>query len=99
MQIDRPLVGQILKLILRHGKPQRVILFGSRATGTARPSSDIDIAIEASDWSDIDFNVIRSELDEEIKSPLKFDLIDLGRLQKKSLKSAILKEGKVIYEA
>lgn len=99
MQIERPLLDQILKLILRHKKPERVILFGSRAGETARGGSDIDIAVEARGWSERDFNLIRNELDEEIKTPLKFDVIDLARLQKKSLKAAILREGKVIYEA
>jgi predicted nucleotidyltransferase len=46
---DRTL-KQIVQRILMVGNPQKIILFGSRARGDARPDSDYDLlAIESSD--------------------------------------------------
>lgn len=39
------LLGEIVSRILAVGSPDRIILFGSRARGTARPDSDLDLLI------------------------------------------------------
>ena len=39
------LVDRVFRRIVRSIKPDRVILFGSRATGEARGDSDIDLAV------------------------------------------------------
>ena len=36
---------EIVKRIRREVRPQKIVLFGSRARGTARPNSDYDILI------------------------------------------------------
>ena len=75
-------------------------LFSSARAGGARGGarSDVDIAIVAPGWTDRDFNLLRDRLEEEVKTPLKFDVVDLARLEKQNLKETILKEGRVIYE-
>lgn len=40
-----PLVERVVRRIARSVKPERVILFGSRATGDAREDSDIDLVV------------------------------------------------------
>ena len=40
-----PLVERVVRTIARSVKPERVILFGSRANGTAREDSDIDLVV------------------------------------------------------
>ena len=40
-----PLVQALVDQIVAHANPLRVILFGSRATGTARPDSDVDLLV------------------------------------------------------
>lgn len=42
---DDPLVRGIVERLVAEADPLRVILFGSRATGTARPDSDIDLLV------------------------------------------------------
>lgn len=42
---DLSLMEQMLKIIVEVAKPERVILFGSRARGTARDDSDYDFLI------------------------------------------------------
>ncbi len=44
-----PLVKRVVDRIVETVHPERVILFGSRATGTARPDSDLDLLIVCSD--------------------------------------------------
>src|SRR5205085_8638049 len=39
------LFDQLVAALLTAGQPERVILFGSRARGDARPDSDIDLLI------------------------------------------------------
>ena len=40
-----PLVQALVDQIVAEAAPLRVILFGSRATGTARPDSDVDLLV------------------------------------------------------
>ena len=41
----RGLLDELLERILSTGAPERVVLFGSRARGDARPGSDVDLLI------------------------------------------------------
>jgi predicted nucleotidyltransferase len=46
----------LTRLIAAHEGVKRVILFGSRARGTASPRSDIDLAVEGDesvDWTNM----------------------------------------------
>ncbi|WP_420456741.1 nucleotidyltransferase domain-containing protein [Rubrivirga sp.] len=44
MPVD-PVVREIVDRIVAEASPLRVVLFGSRATGTARPDSDVDLLV------------------------------------------------------
>jgi len=45
MAIDETLVQEIVRRILAVAKPNRIILFGSAATGTVTRDSDIDVLV------------------------------------------------------
>jgi predicted nucleotidyltransferase len=45
MGIDPTLVSEIVKRILETAEPQRIILFGSAATGQMTKDSDIDLLV------------------------------------------------------
>lgn len=47
--INDALMHEIVRRIVRQAHPQRVILFGSRARGDARPESDLDLLVVAED--------------------------------------------------
>jgi predicted nucleotidyltransferase len=70
-----------------------VILFGSRARGDFKRTSDIDIAVDGGDF--VRFSL---DVDEETSTLLKYDIVDLGRNIQKELRDAIETEGIVIYE-
>jgi uncharacterized protein len=40
-----PVVERVVKIIAEAIRPQKIILFGSRAMGTARPDSDLDLVV------------------------------------------------------
>lgn len=43
--IDDPLVERVVSRIAEAIRPAKIILFGSRATGNARPDSDLDLLV------------------------------------------------------
>jgi predicted nucleotidyltransferase len=47
IQIDARLMDEIVRRIVETAHPARIILFGSRARGEARPDSDIDLLVIA----------------------------------------------------
>ena len=44
-QADSSILNEIIRRVVRTAQPERVILFGSRARGNARPNSDYDLLV------------------------------------------------------
>ena len=90
--IDSTVICQIIDLANRH-HIKTVILFGSRARGDFRRTSNIDLAVQGG-------NVCRFRLDveEETHTLLTFDVIDLCSDLSPELRKAIIKEGVLLYE-
>lgn len=63
---------------------EKVILFGSRARGDYRKTSDVDLAVTGGD-------VVSFSLDVENFAPtlLKFDIVDLGSTVQNELRESI----------
>ena len=74
-------------------KPNIIIIFGSRARGDYKKTSDIDIAIDCED----DIGFPSEILEEDIPTLLKFNVVHLRKVNKE-LRKEIIKEGIVIYE-
>lgn len=83
---------EIITLCTQHGAHQ-VTLFGSRAKGTARSESDLDIAVTGVS----DLETLKEKI-EEIPTLYSVDLIDLDRCQNKFLKEDIEKYGRKIFQ-
>lgn len=99
IKLDQALITQIIDIIKVQRKVSKILLFGSWATNSARRTSDIDLAIVGKDLSAADLSFIRDDLEEKVKTPLKFDVVHFDILKKEGLKKEILKEGIVIYES
>jgi len=98
--LSKKLISQIVDLILVRGKEiEKIVIFGSRATGEFKNTSDIDIAIFGKNWTDTDINIVKHNLEEHIKTPLKFDVLNFYTTLKPTLKENILEEGRIIYES
>lgn len=72
---------------------EKLILFGSRARGDFRRTSDIDLAVSGGDFARFALDV-----EEETSTLLKYDFVDLDRNIQEELLKSIEKEGIVIYE-
>lgn len=76
----------------------RVVLFGSRARGDARPRSDFDLAVIGETPLPLhDFYALADQLD-ELPTLYRIDWVDLARASEKFRQSA-LTNAEVIYEA
>ncbi|SCX76642.1 HI0074 family nucleotidyltransferase substrate-binding subunit [Alkaliphilus peptidifermentans] len=76
---------------------EKAILFGSRARGDYKKSSDIDIAIKFRK-DDLRLYQIKDELLQQ-NIVYTLDIIDYDKVSNNKLKSDIIKEGKVIFSS
>ena len=89
----------IRRLVARLGTEpsvRRVILFGSRARGTAQPRSDVDLAVEAPTASTRDWLRL-ADMAEEADTLLSIDLVRLDEAPLE-LRERIFAEGQALYE-
>lgn len=89
---------EILRRILQ-AEPavQRAILFGSRAKGTCKPGSDIDLALEGQGLS-VDVISRLARAFEESPLPYQVDLCWLESVDHPALREHIARVGRVLYE-
>ena len=77
---------------------EEVILFGSRAKGTHRPSSDIDLAIKGKEITLDTLAKLRYILEEETNLPYFFDVVVYDKIENVELKMAIDGGGASLYQ-
>ncbi len=80
----------ILRKIKSQHKDSEIIVFGSRAWGTPRNDSDLDIAIVPRDINDY-FDIVDDIEGSNII--YSFDILNLSSLDNEGLKERILKDG------
>jgi len=79
----------------------RAILFGSRAKGTYRRESDIDLAIEGTDGTPLGIE-LRLRLVAAVDAldlPVNVDLVDVNDLKNPELLKAIRRDGRLWWAA
>ena len=90
--IDDSIEQDIISIAIKNDI-KKLILFGSRARGDFKRTSDIDLAVEGGNIS-----AFAVQVDEEVSTLLEFDIINLdGRVQKELLES-IRREGVLLYD-
>lgn len=89
----KPKVLEEIKNLAQKYQIETVILFGSRARGDWRETSDIDLAVYGGD-------VVRFSLDveEETTTLLTFDVVNLDGAVQKELLDSIAEDGVMLYE-
>ena len=75
---------------------QEAILFGSRAMGTFKPGSDVDMALKGQITLQIVAGV-KALLEEDSPMPYTFDVVDYHTIEIGTFKEHIDKYGKSIY--
>lgn len=76
---------------------ERVVIYGSRAKGTERPGSDIDLVLDAPTMSLNDLLVLESALD-DLMLPYKVDVSLRHQLTSPELLEHIVRVGLMFYE-
>jgi nucleotidyltransferase substrate binding protein (TIGR01987 family) len=93
--VKAELVGQIVRIILKHAKPDRIYLHGSQADGSAKKGSDIDIAYDNPNFHDN--SLIQNEID-LLQTLVKVDVTNIA-FSDPRFRDRIRSSGRVLYSA
>ena len=88
----RPQVIEEIQKIARDNGVKKVVLFGSRARGDYKRTSDIDLAVFGGDTARFALDI------EDTSTLLEYDIVDMGREPQEELQESIRREGMGIYE-
>ncbi|NOY64860.1 MAG: nucleotidyltransferase domain-containing protein [Nitrospirae bacterium] len=89
-------IDEIVRVLVEHLQPERIILFGSRAKTGEHGYSDFDIAIEGAVMDIREERIIKEILDEKM-AIYTVDLITLDKADEE-FRKIVLKTGKVLYD-
>ncbi len=89
-------VAKINRVFAAHPEVEEAILYGSRAKGTPRPGSDIDLTLKGPDLNLQVLNRISRDLD-DLLLPYTFDLSIFRQIANPELLDHIERVGKVFY--
>ena len=90
-------VESIMRIFSAFPEVEKAILYGSRAKGTYRPNSDIDISLMGSKLTLGVLNHVSWQLD-DLLLPYTFDLSNFHQINNPTLVEHIERIGKVIYQ-
>ena len=90
-------LDEITRIFKKFPGIQEAILFGSRAMGTFKKASDVDIALKGRMTLPIVAR-IKALLEEESPLPYTFDIVDYRTIETPAFKEHIDKHGKSIYK-
>ncbi|MCU0664226.1 MAG: nucleotidyltransferase domain-containing protein [Myxococcota bacterium] len=89
--LDPHLVDLIQGVVARYDRVTQISIFGSRARGDYRPSSDIDLAVFGPTLTDLDFAKLKLDLD-ALPIIFKMDVVHVDKLGTGALRNKILGE-------
>lgn len=90
--VQKKVFDEIIEIAKKYSI-SKVILFGSRARGDFKRTSDIDLAVSGGS-----FERFALDVNEDTSTLLMFDIVDLDREMQPELKESIEREGVVLYE-
>lgn len=90
-------IEYIKKAFEKFEEIERVIIFGSRAMGSYKKGSDVDIAVIGKRVSSSIILRLDEYLNEEYPLPYFFDIIHYNKIENKNLKHHIDTMGKEIF--
>ena len=90
--IREAVLTEIRDLAEKYGL-ERVVLFGSRARGDYKKTSDIDLAVMGGN-----ITLFTLDVEEETSTLLSFDVVNLDGSVQEELRKSIEQEGRLLYE-
>lgn len=94
--IDGQLLDEIVAVLKTSEHVERAVIYGSRARGNARKTSDLDLCLYGDELTAREVNLLHDAL-EQLSTPITFDVVHYQRLTKEPLKQAIDRDGVEIY--
>ena len=94
-QSKNKLIKEVIKIILKYAKPERIYLYGSQANGEATNTSDIDIAYYDDNFKD---NYLIKEDVGNLKTLIKIDIQNIAKSDER-FRNRVKSTGKVLYSA
>lgn len=91
-------IAAVSGCLARNPKIEKAIIYGSRAKGTYRKGSDIDLVLIGQELTINDVLVLENDLD-ELLLPYLFDISILHHINQPNLLDHIARIGKVFYES
>jgi predicted nucleotidyltransferase len=91
----KELLDEIRAAILRHAKPGRIYLYGSRVNGEAVQTSDIDIAYDDKEFRQ---NHLIEEEIQKLPTLIKIDVKNIAFTEDR-FRNRVISTGKVLYSA
>ncbi|NMB38126.1 MAG: nucleotidyltransferase domain-containing protein [Firmicutes bacterium] len=88
----------IVQVLSKFPEIEKALIFGSRAKGTHKAGSDVDIAIVGESITFDIISKVRFLLEEESPMPYFFDIVDYTHLEHLELKEHIDRVGKTIWD-
>lgn len=77
---------------------ETLVLFGSRAKGTFRRGSDVDLAVQGANLDNETLHQFADQLNQELPLPYFFDVLNYNDVTDPSLKEHLHRVGLVIYQ-
>lgn len=94
--LEKTFYDQLINIVKRFPKVNKILIYGSRANNTAKPWSDFDLAVFAPDMSDQEFALLWNEL-MDVPLVFKLDIVHWDRLGDAKFKEKILKESQNFF--
>jgi predicted nucleotidyltransferase len=91
-------ITEITDFIARYPQVEKAALFGSRAIGSYKPASDVDIALFGSQVNAALGAVIKYDIEEDTYLPFFFDIVAYPKITNAALREHIDSKGIVLYE-
>jgi len=95
--LSQDIVVRVNKIFMQYEQVKEVVLYGSRAKGTFKPGSDIDLTLKGDDLNLKVLNKIGLDLD-ELLLPYIFDISIYSHITNKDLLDHIERVGLVFYK-
>jgi predicted nucleotidyltransferase len=92
-------IDTIISVLASNENIESAKIFGSRAKGTYKPGSDVDISICGSKITYEDVIKVSTVLNEETCLPYRLDVLDFSSIKNDELLKHIIKYGVIIYKS
>lgn len=90
-------ISEIKRAMQKHSEIESAYVFGSRAQGTYKDGSDIDIVLKGKSISSDTVTTLQKFLNEETQIPYFFDIVNYNSINNKEFIDHIDKFGQKIY--